>query len=253
MAKVRGVRHKAHKELKGEKDDDDEEEEEERGRSWQESREDRGDKRESKCLLAEKDRCADDSSSSPFLALPTKSRRDYAAILDVGKYPVPKESLQSGEGSGIGRRSKSLLLLADLRGGGGSWIGGGWVDSSSSSSSNDVGVARMKKALRKKVESVTGAERSGAEGRGGEGGTRKGKEVRRGLGGTRRISPLQRILSALHLFQDVVFPLRRESHTPFSAREPRLVLFRPVPCRVCHFHHRYRDILRLPLTPFRIE
>lgn len=64
-------------------------------------------------------RYTDDSSLSPFLALPAKSRRDYAAILDVGKYPVPKESLQSGEGSGTGRRSKSLLLLADPRAGGG--------------------------------------------------------------------------------------------------------------------------------------
>lgn len=68
-------------------------------------------------------------------------------------------------------------------------------------------VARMKKALRKKVA-------------GAEGGTRKGKEVRRGLGGTRRISPLQRILSALHLFQDVVFPLRRESHIPSPLESP---------------------------------
>lgn len=90
--------------------------------------------------------------------------------------------------------------------------------------------ARMKKTLRKKVESVAGA----------EGGTRQGKEVRRGLGGTRRISPLQRILSALHLFQDVVFPLRRESHTPsplespvsfFSAPSlpPRLPFSPPIP------------------------
>lgn len=83
------------------------------------------------------------------------------------------------------------------------------VGGNGSSSSNDVvGVAivvvRMKKALRKKVER---GERSGGRGW-------KGKGVRRGLGGTRRISPLQRILSALHLFQDVVFSLRRESHTP---------------------------------------
>lgn len=109
-----------------------------------------------------------------------------------------------------------------------------WWQLGGGSSSNDVGVvmvvARMKKALRKKVESVAGA----------EGGTGwQGKEVRRGLGGTRRISPLQRILSALHLFQDVVFPLRRESHTPsplessvsfFSARPlPRLPFSPPIP------------------------
>lgn len=83
---------------------------------------------------------------------------------------------------------------------------------------------------------------------------RKGKEVRKGLGGTRRISPLQRILSALHLFQDVVFPLRRESHTPslllrtpsrpFPPRPlPRLPLSPPVP----------RCPPQLPLTPPRIE
>jgi len=67
----------------------------------------------------------------------------------------------------------------------------------------------MKGLLRKKVVS---RRRSEAGGWGWS--VRKGKEVRRGLGSTRRISPLQRILSALHLFQDVVFPLRRESHTP---------------------------------------
>lgn len=30
---------------------------------------------------------------------PQKARQDYAAILDVGKYPAPKEKLQSSEGS----------------------------------------------------------------------------------------------------------------------------------------------------------
>ncbi|CAL1675540.1 unnamed protein product [Lasius platythorax] len=33
---------------------------------------------------------------------PRKARQDYAAILDVGKYPAPKEKLQSSEGSGMG-------------------------------------------------------------------------------------------------------------------------------------------------------
>lgn len=33
---------------------------------------------------------------------PQKARQDYAAILDVGKYPAPKEKLQSSEGPGMG-------------------------------------------------------------------------------------------------------------------------------------------------------
>ncbi|KAM0730107.1 hypothetical protein ACS0PU_003984 [Formica fusca] len=33
---------------------------------------------------------------------PRKARQDYAAILNVGKYPAPKENLQSSEGSGMG-------------------------------------------------------------------------------------------------------------------------------------------------------
>lgn len=95
------------------------------------------------------------------------------------------------------------------------------------SSSNDVVgvaivVARMKKALRKKVER---GERSGGRGW-------KGKGVRRGLGGKRRISPLQRILSALHLFQDVVFSLRRESHTLTPSPLESLVSSFPAPSLV---------------------
>lgn len=55
----------------------------------------------SECLPAKRDRAlcsryADDSSPSSVLL--AKSRWDYAAILDVGKYPVPKERLRSSEG-----------------------------------------------------------------------------------------------------------------------------------------------------------
>lgn len=185
-----------------------------------------------------------DSSSSPFLALPAKSRRNYAAILDVGKYPVPKESLQSSEGSGVGRRSKSLLLLVLVTA-----VGLVVVESV-------VVVIKRRRSGDGSREDEEGAaqesrkRRRSGEGGGDEGGTRKGKEVRRGLGGTRRISPLQRILSALHLFQDVVFPLRRESHTP-PLESLVSSFFAPVPCRVCHFHHRYRDVLRdCPSLPF---
>jgi len=101
-----------------------------------------------------------------------------------------------------------LLLLVDPRDGGG-WFGG--------SSSNDVGATVV--AGMKKVAAQESRKRRWS-GAGDEGGARKGKEVRRGLGGTRRISPLQRILSALHLFQDVVFPLRRESHTRSPLESP---------------------------------
>lgn len=91
---MRGVRYKAYKELK--EKEEEEEDEDEVGKN----RERNTATRENECLLAEKDRVAVMwmTSSLPFLAHPAKNRQDYTAILDVGKYPVPKESLQSGEG-----------------------------------------------------------------------------------------------------------------------------------------------------------
>lgn len=62
--------------------------------------------RKGECLLAERNRAAPtNSSSSASLSsvLSAKSgRQDYAAILDVGKYPAPKEKLQSSEGADMG-------------------------------------------------------------------------------------------------------------------------------------------------------
>lgn len=65
------MRHKAHKELKGEEEGNEEEEEEDEDEVGKERG--RSNERESECLPARKDRYADDSSS--FLALPEKPAR----------------------------------------------------------------------------------------------------------------------------------------------------------------------------------